>query len=183
MTSRHLVAALFFVTVGCHRQAPAPPADPALDALRAEEQTAGLTYAEGQGKQLFDQYCATCHGDGGKGDGQNASNLNPTVPDLTTSKNLADATYLRRVIAEGSAAVGRSPLFASVGPQPQPPGDRVRDPLLPGAGDEEALSERSRIPGLTRVVRAEYRPRRGASSTARRPQRGKGGWHVRGSPP
>ena len=57
-----------------------------------------------------DVNCVTCHGDAGKGDGQNASNLNPPVPDLTTSKNLADATYVRRVIAEGSAAVGRSPL-------------------------------------------------------------------------
>jgi mono/diheme cytochrome c family protein len=110
MTSRHLVTALFLVTAGCHRQAPAPPADATLEALRAEEQTAGLTYAEGQGKQLFDQYCATCHGDGGKGDGQNASNLNPTVPDLTTSRNLEDEAYVRRVIVEGSAAVGRSPL-------------------------------------------------------------------------
>ena len=110
MSSRHLVAALLLVAVGCHRQAPAPPADLVLEALRAEEQTAGLNYAEGQGKQLFGQYCATCHGDGGKGDGQNASNLNPPVPDLTTSKNLADTAYVRRVIAEGSAAVGRSPL-------------------------------------------------------------------------
>ena len=110
MTSRHLVTALFLVTAGCHRQAPTPPADAALEALRAEEQTAGLTYAESQGKQLFDQYCATCHGDGGKGDGQNASNLNPTVPDLTTSRNLEDEAYVRRVIVEGSAAVGRSPL-------------------------------------------------------------------------
>ena len=111
MTARPLAAALVVLAAaGCHRRPPAPPADPALDALRAEEQTAGLTYAEGQGKHLFDQYCVTCHGDGGKGDGQNASNLNPPVPDLTTSKNLADATYVRRVIAEGSAAVGRSPL-------------------------------------------------------------------------
>ena len=111
MTTRPLAAALVVLAAaGCHRQAPAPPADPPLDALRAEERTAGLTYAERQGKQLFDRYCATCHGDGGKGDGQNASNLNPPVPDLTTSKNLADAAYVRRVIAEGSAAVGRSPL-------------------------------------------------------------------------
>jgi mono/diheme cytochrome c family protein len=110
MSVRHLVAALFLVTAGCHRQAPAPPADAPLEALRNEEQTAGLTYAESQGRQLFGQYCATCHGDGGKGDGQNASNLNPPVPDLTTSKHLADAKYVRRVIAEGSAAVGRSPL-------------------------------------------------------------------------
>jgi mono/diheme cytochrome c family protein len=110
MTWRHLVTALFLATAGCHGKAPAPLADPVLEALRAEEQTAGLTYAEGQGKQLFDRYCATCHGDGGQGDGQNASNLNPPVPDLTISKNLADAGYVRRVISEGSAAVGRSPL-------------------------------------------------------------------------
>jgi mono/diheme cytochrome c family protein len=111
MTTRLLVSALLVLTAaGCRRQAPVPPAEPALEALRVEEQTAGLTYAEGQGKHLFDRYCATCHGDGGKGDGQNASNLNPPVPDLTTSKSLSDGAYVRRVIAEGSAAVGRSPL-------------------------------------------------------------------------
>lgn len=111
MTVRHVAAALVILAAaGCHRQAPAPPADPSLDALRAEDQAAGLTYAQGQGKHLFEQYCATCHGDEGKGDGQNASNLNPPAPDLTTSKSLADPAYVRRVIAEGSAAVGRSPL-------------------------------------------------------------------------
>jgi mono/diheme cytochrome c family protein len=111
MTARYLVAALVALTAaGCHRQAAPPPADPMLEALRADEQAAGLTYAQGQGKHLFDQDCATCHGDGGKGDGQNSSNLTPAVPDLTVSKNLADAAYVRRIIAEGSAAVGRSPL-------------------------------------------------------------------------
>jgi mono/diheme cytochrome c family protein len=111
VTARHVVAALAVLALaGCHRQAATPPADPSLDALRAEDQATGLTYAQGQGKHLFDQYCATCHGDEGKGDGQNASNLNPQVPDLTASKSVADPAYDRRVIAEGSAAVGRSPL-------------------------------------------------------------------------
>ena len=111
MTARHLAAALVVLgAAGCHRQAAAPPADLSLDALRAEGQAAGLNYAQGQGKHLFDHYCATCHGDEGKGDGQNASNLNPQVPDLTASKSVADPAYVRRVIAEGSAAVGRSPL-------------------------------------------------------------------------
>jgi mono/diheme cytochrome c family protein len=111
MTTRQAVSALILLaSVACRRQAPVPPGDPALEALRAEGQAAGLSYAEGQGKHLFDRYCVTCHGDGGKGDGQNASNLNPPAPDLTTSKNLADRAYVRRVIAEGSAAVGRSPL-------------------------------------------------------------------------
>ncbi len=33
-------------------------------------ETAGLTYAEGQGKHLFERYCATCHGDGGRATGR-----------------------------------------------------------------------------------------------------------------
>ena len=98
------------LAAGCHRAVVPPPSDPMLDAIRAEERTAGLSYAENQGRQLFGQYCSTCHGDEGKGDGQNASNLNPAPPDFTTSKTMKDAAYVRRVIAEGSAAVGRSAL-------------------------------------------------------------------------
>jgi len=97
------------VTSACGRQPPPPP-DALLDAIRADERVGGLSYGEGQGKRLFTQYCATCHGDEGKGDGQNASNLNPPPPDLTTSKGARDAAYLHRVIAQGSAAVGRSAL-------------------------------------------------------------------------
>ncbi len=94
---------------GCHH-ASALPADPVLDTIRADERVGGLSYGESQGKRLFAQYCATCHGDEGKGDGQNASNLNPAPPDLTLPKNAHDAAQLRRVITEGSAAIGRSPL-------------------------------------------------------------------------
>jgi mono/diheme cytochrome c family protein len=112
MTRWQRVGALLAVAllVSCRRQASAPPGDPMLEAIRAEEQVAGLTYAEAQGKHLFDHYCATCHGDGGRGDGQNASNLNPPPPDLTASKSMLDPAYTRRVIVEGSAGVGRSPL-------------------------------------------------------------------------
>lgn len=80
------------------------------EAIRAEERAGGLSYREGQGRHLFSQYCATCHGEEGKGDGQNASNLNPPPPDLTSPKSARDAAYLRHVIAQGSAAIGRSPL-------------------------------------------------------------------------
>lgn len=95
---------------GCRGSAPARPADPLLDAIRAEEREAGFTYAEGQGRQLFRQYCATCHGDDARGDGQNASMLTPAPADFTGLKRLQDSVYIRRVIAAGSAAVGRSPL-------------------------------------------------------------------------
>jgi mono/diheme cytochrome c family protein len=89
--------------------------DPMLEALRAQSREAGLGYAEAQGKHLFDRYCATCHGDGGKGDGQNASNLTPPPPDLTAPKRPPDQGDLRKVIAEGSAAMGRSPLSPPYG--------------------------------------------------------------------
>ncbi len=81
-----------------------------LDAIRADERVGGLSYGEGQGKRLFAQYCSTCHGDEAKGDGQNASNLSPAPPDLTSSRITRDPALLRRVITQGSAAAGRSPL-------------------------------------------------------------------------
>ncbi len=114
MTGRRALAAAALAAlglcVGCHRQSPAPPGEPMTDAMRAEERAAGLNYSESLGRTVFLQYCATCHGDSGKGDGQNASNLTPPPPDMTTSKNMADPDYVRRVIVEGSAALGRSPL-------------------------------------------------------------------------
>jgi mono/diheme cytochrome c family protein len=96
--------------IGCRGAPKQAPGDPLLDAIRAEEREGNLSYNEGQGRHLFVQYCSTCHGDEGKGDGQNASNLNPPPPDMTTSTSSRDVQYVRRVIAEGSAAVGRSPL-------------------------------------------------------------------------
>lgn len=97
-------------SIGCRSGAVPKPGDPLLDAIRAEEREGNLTYVESQGKHLFLQYCATCHGDDGRGDGQNASNLTPPPPDLIASANARSAALLRKVITEGSASVGRSPL-------------------------------------------------------------------------
>ena len=97
-------------SVACRTGPRSQPGDPMLDAIRAEERQGDLSYVESQGKHLFLHYCATCHGDEARGDGQNASNLNPPPPDLTASTNTRDATLLRKVITEGSASVGRSPL-------------------------------------------------------------------------
>jgi mono/diheme cytochrome c family protein len=103
-------AALAFASLaGCRAGPQSVPGDPMLDAIRAEERAGDLSYTESQGKHLFVHYCATCHGEEGKGDGQNASNLNPPPPDMSVSKNTRDPALLRTVIAEGSAAIGRSP--------------------------------------------------------------------------
>lgn len=104
------VVALVVTTATCAGGSRSQPGEPMLDAVRAEEREGNLTYAESQGRTLFLHYCATCHGDQARGDGQNASNLNPPPPDLTSiSRESQDAGHIRRVIAEGSAAIGRSP--------------------------------------------------------------------------
>ena len=104
-----LATAALIASAACRSTPSQQPGDPLLDAIRADEREGRLSYVESQGRHLFLHYCATCHGDEGKGDGQNASNLNPPPPDLTSSGNGRDAVLLRKVIAEGSAAVGRSP--------------------------------------------------------------------------
>jgi mono/diheme cytochrome c family protein len=104
------VTALALMTSVACRTPRSQPGDPMLDAIRAEEREGNLTYVESQGRRLFVHYCATCHGDDARGDGQNASNLNPAPSDMTASTTSRDPALIRRVIAEGSAAVGRSPL-------------------------------------------------------------------------
>jgi len=114
MTSTWRLAAAAGVSLvllcGCSRVPEKPPGDPLLDAIRAEEREGDLSYIESQGRHVFVQYCVTCHGDEARGDGQNASNLSPPPPDMTASKNMQDAAYVRKVIVEGSAGLGRAPL-------------------------------------------------------------------------
>ncbi len=73
------------------------------------------------GMALFQAYCSTCHGMGGKGDGPVGAVLNPPPRDFTTAafkydtdgdgKSGTDAD-LRNVITKGAAAYGGSPLMA-----------------------------------------------------------------------
>ena len=65
------------------------------------------------GKQLYEQTCAMCHGASGKGDGPTSQVLQPKPADLTVVlKNKKDA-YLTKLIKEGGASVGKSPLMPS----------------------------------------------------------------------
>lgn len=66
------------------------------------------------GALLYATYCASCHGPEGKGDGPVAATLNPRPA------NHADPVYmgslseehLYKVISQGGASVGKSPLMA-----------------------------------------------------------------------
>ena len=75
-----------------------------------------LAWADGsadKGKAVFTQFCATCHGNIGKGDGPGAQALNPKPRDLTDKAYLAGLKndYLTNVIKKGGPAVGKSALM------------------------------------------------------------------------
>ena len=103
-----LVASLamgLVILVGC-RARPAPGKDAVQEAFRDD----ALSAQEARGHRVFRQRCATCHGPQGRGDGQNAYNLQPPPPDFQESLARLSVADRRRVIEGGSAALGRSTL-------------------------------------------------------------------------
>lgn len=73
---------------------------------------------EGPAKEaatLLASRCAACHGTAGKGDGPAAGGLNPkprSFGDPAWQKSVTDE-HLAKVIVEGGAAVGKSPLMTA----------------------------------------------------------------------
>jgi len=90
---------------GCGRPA-ATPANPVGDLVKGSVSSP----TSHDGRRLFASFCAPCHGDEGRGDGQNASRLSPRPADLTIVMRSRSPSQVRTVVASGTAAVGRSPL-------------------------------------------------------------------------
>jgi mono/diheme cytochrome c family protein len=69
------------------------------------------------GKAKFQQFCATCHGPAGAGDGPASAALRPKPRALNDAdwQATVDDDYLKKVIAEGGAAVGLSPMMTPWG--------------------------------------------------------------------
>jgi mono/diheme cytochrome c family protein len=66
-----------------------------------------------EGKKLYGQFCVSCHGQSGKGDGPAATALNPKPRDHTDKElmsKLSDEDMLK-VIKNGGVSVGKSPLM------------------------------------------------------------------------
>ncbi len=64
-----------------------------------------------EAKQLYEKACATCHGASGKGDGPTGQMLQPKPADFTTALKGKDEAYLTKVVREGGASVGKSPMM------------------------------------------------------------------------
>lgn len=105
-----VVACAVMTATACRRASGTGPTDPLLDVFSRHGREEGLTRVQTEGKRLFGHYCATCHGDAGQADGQNAYNLNPKPPDFRESLKTHPRSYWRGVTEGGSASMGRSPL-------------------------------------------------------------------------
>lgn len=93
----------------------APEPTPAATAEETESPTGDLRGDPRAGASMYAQYCATCHGAGGKGDGPAATALVPKPADHTDSQYMGSLSdeHLYRVIEKGGAAVGKSPLMTA----------------------------------------------------------------------
>jgi mono/diheme cytochrome c family protein len=68
-----------------------------------------------KGEATYKTNCATCHGDKGHGDGVAAAALNPkpaAFNDPERAKSITDES-LYKVITEGGAAIGKSPVMVA----------------------------------------------------------------------
>jgi mono/diheme cytochrome c family protein len=65
------------------------------------------------GKQLYQQRCSPCHGSDGKANTPTAQALNPKPRDHTDGAymNKLSNEHLHKVIKQGGAAVGKSPIM------------------------------------------------------------------------
>jgi mono/diheme cytochrome c family protein len=102
--------ALSLAILACSRHpAQAPAATPAPTPAPTELPR----YEVRLGRDVYQHYCQTCHGDTGAGDGFNAFILDPHPRDLSDpdfQKKKSDAD-LRDAIQRGGAGVGLSPLM------------------------------------------------------------------------
>ena len=126
------IAILVFGATGCgggsdEGSAPAPtPTKPAPTpepepAPTPEPEPAPAPVAQGgdpaAGKVHYVTYCASCHGATGNGDGPVSAGLDPKPAKHNDGAymNALDDAYLVKLIKEGGAAVGKSPMMAPWG--------------------------------------------------------------------
>ena len=102
---------------GC-KKTEEPPADTGSTRPTGGSAAAADSPAALEARRTFQSICQTCHGPGGKGDGQAAAALNPKPRNYTDKAWQASVTDddIRKIILSGGAAVGKS---ATMPAQPQ----------------------------------------------------------------
>ncbi len=70
-----------------------------------------------EGKKIYRQLCASCHGTSGKGDGPVGQALNPKPSDFTKHMGNHGEDYFFKIIKQGGSAVGKSSAMPAWGGQ------------------------------------------------------------------
>ena len=109
--------------------APASTQSPAIDHTAGGHSATAHTEVLLRGQHMFVQYCASCHGESGKGDGPGGANLSIKPQDLTLGAVMNPLTneFLHRAISDGPQSVGLSSLMPPFKPQL---GDRQIDEII-----------------------------------------------------
>ena len=97
------------------------------------------------GKEMFNAYCASCHGMGAKGDGPAAPALKSAVPDLTTLTKENQGTF--PALKVFNTIAGQSPL-PSHGSSDMP----VWGPVFLRIGDHGSAQAQLRVRNLTNYI-------------------------------
>jgi mono/diheme cytochrome c family protein len=86
-----LVIALIFLSIGLAALHKTPWKVPLEDKLRKNPLSATDANLNAA-KPVYNEYCANCHGDSGKGDGSDAMMYDPSPSDLTDAKHMNSLT-------------------------------------------------------------------------------------------
>lgn len=122
MRTFSLVALALSALVACGGEEPAPtpaPVEPAPTPVE-EAPAPEPEVAAFDAKATFELICGACHGPTGAGDGPAGAALNPKPANFGGAEFWNDERtdeHLTKVITEGGAAVGKSPLMAPYGGQ------------------------------------------------------------------
>jgi mono/diheme cytochrome c family protein len=114
-----LIGILIGFQIPAAKSAPAPePARPGHASPHGGAATAKADPRVHRGEALYQQYCSTCHGANGKGDGISATGLPIKPQNLTEGAvlNPLPDSFLHRVISQGAQSVGLSPLMPGFTP-------------------------------------------------------------------
>jgi mono/diheme cytochrome c family protein len=86
-----LVILLIFISIGLAAFHKTPWSVPLEDKLRKNPVAASEANLNAA-KPVYNEYCANCHGDSGKGDGSDAMMYDPSPSDLTDAKHINSLT-------------------------------------------------------------------------------------------
>ncbi len=112
-----VVTVTCLVAFGCTSK-DAAPAEPKEEPAKAEPEAAPSEPVAAkdpavEAQEIFQARCVTCHGATGKGDGPGSAALDPKPRNYTSAewqKSVTDE-HLAKIIVEGGATVGLSPLM------------------------------------------------------------------------